>query len=129
MDANNITIVDYSEKAVAIIAEHDTALRDEYEAIGGRYNPRLSCGGGWIFSKKRESQIMGLFAAYGLADMVERVNLADITTDTQPRPASAAGCDYIMTGTESEEWVTAATTGRQSVSSYPKRLATWQARR
>lgn len=94
MEANKITIVDYSEKAIAIIAEHDTALRDEYEAIGGRYNPRLACGAGWIFSKKKhESQIMGLFAAYSLADMVERVNLADIATDTQPRPAKSAKRD------------------------------------
>lgn len=91
MEANRLTIVNYSEKAIAIIADHDTALRDEFEAIGGRYNPRLSCGGGWIFSKKRESQLMGLFAAYDLADMVERVNLADIATDTQPRRACRAG--------------------------------------
>lgn len=45
-------LVDYSDKAVAVIG--DTRQWAEYfKKIGGKFNPRLSCGAGWIFSKKQ----------------------------------------------------------------------------
>lgn len=46
-----LQIIDYSEKAIAVIGD----IGDNYEqlkAIGGKYNSRLSCGKGFIFSKK-----------------------------------------------------------------------------
>ena len=79
MDTDKIMIVDYSDKAIAIAAEYDTGLQDEFKAIGGRFNSRLAFGAGWIFSKKKHrEQLDGLFAYYGISDMIASVALADI---------------------------------------------------
>lgn len=51
-----VEIVDYSEKAIAV--KGDTRPHaDTLKALGGRFNPRLSCGAGWIFSKKKEAEV------------------------------------------------------------------------
>lgn len=52
----NIRIVDYSEKSVAVIGD-TKAIKDSLKKLGGKFNPRLSCGAGWIFSKKRRSEV------------------------------------------------------------------------
>lgn len=49
-------ILDYSEKAIAVVGD-TTNVKNELKQLGGRFNPRLSCGAGWIFSKKKESQV------------------------------------------------------------------------
>lgn len=36
------------------------AIKDELKAIGGRFNFRLSCGAGWIFSKKCLTDVQAL---------------------------------------------------------------------
>lgn len=54
--SGDFSIVDYSEKAIAIIGD-TKAVKDQLKKLGGRFNPRLSCGAGWIFSKKKESEI------------------------------------------------------------------------
>lgn len=79
IDTSKYYIVDYSPKAFAIAADFDTALQLEFKLIGGRFNPRLAFGAGWIFSKQKHAdQIDAVFAAYGV-DNVERCNLSDIT--------------------------------------------------
>ena len=52
----NIKLIDYSEKAIAIVGE-TTEIKDTLKSLGGRYNPHLSCGAGWIFSKKKEQEV------------------------------------------------------------------------
>lgn len=57
----NLQIVDYSEKAVAIIGntrDYATKLKE----LGGRFNGKLKCGAGWIFSKKREPELRAAFS-------------------------------------------------------------------
>lgn len=49
-------IVDYSEKAVALIGD-TKQISGELKRIGGRFNPRLSCGPGWIFPKRKEAEL------------------------------------------------------------------------
>lgn len=51
----NIQYVDYSEKAFALIGE-TKELKDELKKLGGRFNARLSCGAGWIFSKEKSEK-------------------------------------------------------------------------
>lgn len=54
--ATGIQLIDYSEKAVAVIGEtRDYA--EKLKALGGRFNGKLKCGAGWIFSKKREAEL------------------------------------------------------------------------
>jgi hypothetical protein len=55
----NCQIIDYSEKAFAVIGD-TKAVKDELKAIGGRFNFRLSCGAGWIFPKKCLTDVQAL---------------------------------------------------------------------
>ena len=60
--AEGLQMVDYSEKAVAVVGDtkpHAGKLKE----LGGRFNARLKCGAGWIFSKKKEAAVR---AAFGL---------------------------------------------------------------
>lgn len=50
--AGKIQIVDYSEKAFAVIGE-TKPLKDGLKELGGKFNFRLTCGAGWIFSKTK----------------------------------------------------------------------------
>jgi len=51
-----LELVDYSERAIAIIGD-TKPIKDQLKALGGKFNPRLKCGVGWIFSKRREVAI------------------------------------------------------------------------
>lgn len=98
MDNDNIIIVDYSSKAFAIAGGYDTVLFDEFKLIGGRFNPRLKFGPGWIFSKKKNlDQILNLFAAYEIA--YKQVSLSDIASTGTRRPKATETTlpDYIRT--------------------------------
>lgn len=54
--SNGLEIVDYSEKAIAVTGE-TRPLAETLKALGGRFNARLSCGPGWIFSKTKEAAV------------------------------------------------------------------------
>lgn len=54
-----INIIDYSEKAIAVTGDTKD-LKEHFKALGGRFNPRLTCGAGWIFSKAKRAQIDAL---------------------------------------------------------------------
>lgn len=54
--AGEINIVDYSEKAIAVIGD-TKPIKDKLKALGGSFNPRLSCGAGWIFPKRKLAEI------------------------------------------------------------------------
>ena len=59
-----LKIIDYSEKAIAVIG--DTAMyRDKLKELGGRYNPALSCGPGWIFQKKHREPVEAFVKSFG----------------------------------------------------------------
>ncbi len=51
-----INIVDYSEKAIAVIGD-TKPIKDKLKALGGSFNPRLTCGAGWIFPKRKLDEI------------------------------------------------------------------------
>lgn len=52
-------IVDYSEKALAVIGD-TRPISGQLKTLGGRFNARLSCGAGWIFSKRKEAELRAL---------------------------------------------------------------------
>lgn len=58
---NNISFVDYSAKAFAIIG-NTQEIKETLKNLGGKFNPRLSCGAGWIFSKKKEKEVRAFFS-------------------------------------------------------------------
>ena len=57
VEAGKINVVDYSEKAIAIIGD-TKPVKDILKALGGKFNFRLSCGPGWIFPKSKQAQII-----------------------------------------------------------------------
>lgn len=54
--AKGIQIIDYSEKAIAVVGD-TRAIKDTLKTLGGRFNAHLTCGAGWIFSKSKEDAI------------------------------------------------------------------------
>ena len=73
---NTITIVDYSEKALAVIGE-TKAIKESLKSWGGSFNPGLTVNeervAGWIFSKKKTSidelsKLLGLSKTVPLID-------------------------------------------------------------
>ena len=51
----NIEIIDYSEKAIAVKGE-TKPIKEDLKKLGGRFNAKLTCGPAWIFAKtKREA--------------------------------------------------------------------------
>jgi hypothetical protein len=48
--AGEVQIIDYSDKAIAVIGD-TKSIKDKLKELGGRFNFRLSCGPGWIFKK------------------------------------------------------------------------------
>lgn len=56
LQISNFEIIDYSEKAIAVIGE-TKSICEELKKIGGRFNSRLSCGAGWVFPKNKENSV------------------------------------------------------------------------
>ena len=50
-------VLDYTERSIAVIGsgtiDHSIAL----QKLGGKFNPNLRCGSGWIFSKTRKESV------------------------------------------------------------------------
>lgn len=55
-DAPQFQVIDYSEKAIAVVGD-TRDIKDKLKELGGRFNPRLSCGAGWVFSKKQRGEV------------------------------------------------------------------------
>ena len=56
IEAKGVQIIDYSEKAIAIVGE-TRAIKETLKTLGGKFNSHLSCGAGWIFSKTKETTL------------------------------------------------------------------------
>jgi len=54
-------IEDYTERSFAVIGK-TKPLRKQLSLLGGAYNPRLSCGAGWVFSKKHRARVDAFIA-------------------------------------------------------------------
>lgn len=60
--AGEVQIIDYSEKAIAVIGD-TKPIKDKLKELGGRFNFRLSCGAGWIFPKTKLEEIENFLSA------------------------------------------------------------------
>lgn len=52
----DIQIIDYSEKAIAVIGD-TKPIKDQLAGIGGKFNKYLKCGEGWIFSRRKREEV------------------------------------------------------------------------
>ena len=54
--AGEVNIIEYSEKAIAVVGD-TKPIKELLKSLGGSFNARLSCGPGWIFSKKKLQEL------------------------------------------------------------------------
>lgn len=52
-----LAMMDYSDKAIVVIGTRTRELKDVLKMLGGRFNNRLSCGCGWVFSKDKKDAV------------------------------------------------------------------------
>jgi len=58
--SSEVKIIAYSEKAIAVIGD-TKPIKDKLKELGGKFNNRLSCGPGWIFSKRSLPELTAAF--------------------------------------------------------------------
>lgn len=56
IEVSGVEIIDYSEKAIAVIGD-TKPIKDQLKELGGRFNSRLTCGAGWIFPKTKREEV------------------------------------------------------------------------
>ncbi len=59
-DKISLELISYSTKSVAVIG-NTKPIKEELKELGGRFNPKLKCGAGWIFPKSKETLIKKIF--------------------------------------------------------------------
>lgn len=92
VEPGTVQLVDYSEKAFAIIGD-TYPIREKLEKAGGKFNKFLKCGPGWIFSKKRLDAVREAIQAKTeqQADELEAVReIQAEMIETSPREGVAA---------------------------------------
>lgn len=62
-DTPAVKIVEYSAKAFAVIGD-TKPIKDDLKKLGGRFNKRLMCGAGWIFSNSKRPAVDAFLATY-----------------------------------------------------------------
>ena len=59
-----LSIIDYGARSIVVIGD-TKPFKVSLKTLGGYFNPRLSCGPGWLFSRNRRNQV---------EELVERIN-------------------------------------------------------
>ena len=54
-------IVEYSEKAIAVYG-NTKPIKDKLKELGGRFNPHLKDGAGWVFSKSKREAVQQMIS-------------------------------------------------------------------
>ncbi len=54
--SGDFSIIEYSEKAIAVIGD-TKEFKNQLKNLGGKFNPKLRCGAGWIFSAKKRDAV------------------------------------------------------------------------
>lgn len=67
---SDVKIIDYSEKAIAVIG-NTKPIKDKLKAAGGRFNAKLSCGAGWIFPKAHIDKVTAIVGNNNMDDIPE----------------------------------------------------------
>lgn len=58
----DLTVEDYSEKCI-VVRGNTKGHKDALKELGGKYNPRLKNGPGWIFPKSDEKDVYGYMSS------------------------------------------------------------------
>lgn len=84
LNSGQLYLEDYSEKAIVIRKKPElktppSVYKDELISLGGKYNPNLQGGSGWIFSKKKKEQIE-LFMEAGIEGVQKAKKKTEMST-------------------------------------------------
>lgn len=71
-ETGKINIIDYSEKAIAVIGD-TKPIKEILRELGGRFNFRLSCGAGWIFPKTMQNKVIETIKANKKKEVHEEI--------------------------------------------------------
>lgn len=72
-EKTSLTIVDYSDKAFAVIGD-TKSVKDDLKKLGGRFNGKLSCGAGWIFSNKMREAVEKFISSGNVTERASKPN-------------------------------------------------------
>lgn len=66
--SNQIKLIAYSEKSIAVIGDETKNIKDHLAAIGGKYNGSLTVNGektpGWIFVTSKKDKVKEIIMSY-----------------------------------------------------------------
>lgn len=101
-----VLVVEYSEKAIAVIG--DTApIKEDLKALGGRFNARLTVEGqkvaGWIFSKSKEAAVMEYIKKLNESAAPSAVDPDTLEPMAAPEPMAEAEAIEVETVTPEAE--------------------------
>lgn len=93
----DIEIVDYSEKAIAVFGDTKT-IKDELKSIGGKFNPRLNYNGGkragWVFPKSNRKALVSLLKGIDMDEKPNEGNDIQLITDSKEERAPMNAVDF-----------------------------------
>jgi hypothetical protein len=104
MSSNKIQIIDYNENSFAVIGEQTKQCKEDLKGFGGRYNPHLKCGAGWIFSKKSGSKVKSFFEKK--KDLV--IEFAKISSSDEDEESVSKSCKSNSKGKSSKSTIATA---------------------
>ena len=60
-----LKIINYSDKSIVVVGDGTKPHKDSLKELGGKYNPNLRGGTGWIFSKKATEKVQSFLESIG----------------------------------------------------------------
>lgn len=77
-----LNIIDYSVKCFVITGD-TKQVKDDLKALGGKFNARLSCGPGWVFSVSQRSKVEEYLNGGGIPATVQETPAAEKYNDRE----------------------------------------------
>jgi hypothetical protein len=81
---SSLTCSNYSDKAIVVRGSDMNSYEEELQKLGGKYNAMLKGGGGWIFSKQKESKVRAFISEMSQGDSSDPVGSSGPTSSVGP---------------------------------------------
>jgi len=98
MSLTKLEIINYSERAFAVVGERTKALKEDLMALGGKYNRGLKCGAGWIFPLKALESVTSFLEKKG--EKVVKKDLSDSSSSSEEETKDAKASKEVKVSKE-----------------------------
>lgn len=98
--AGTVQIIEYSEKAIAVIGE-TKPIKEGLKTLGGSFNFRLTCGAGWIFPKSKLEEVTA-FLSKGVKTEIQSEEKTTLKDEVQKTIEFLAETDVKIYGEVTE---------------------------